>query len=97
VPRDAFRFTAGDASLKSWSFTQNDTGLVFETAFCGDCGTLIYKKNDDDAFKAVYILQAATTEEGIGAGGAPGVEFWVGYRPEWVPAAVGAKQAKGFA
>jgi len=94
VPRPAFHITAG--TLKNWTFKQSETGLQFKTAFCGDCGTLITKENDEaDDFKPIYILACGTMDEGIDACGEPGVEFFVPHRAGWLPE-LKAAQLQGF-
>jgi len=96
IPRTAFKFLPSSPSvLKNYTFTQSDTGLKFKTTFCGECGTLISKENDEaDDFKPIYIVGAGCLDGGIG--GKPDAELWVGHRAAWLPALDGAAQMKGF-
>ncbi|KIW09071.1 uncharacterized protein PV09_00019 [Verruconis gallopava] len=94
VPRTSFKLLSG--TPKDWSFTQNPSGIVFKTSFCGDCGGMIMKQSEDEAFKDVYIVQAGTAD-GDAFAGAPDVELWVPQRQAWVNAVHGAAQAQTFA
>lgn len=95
VPRVNFQITSG--TPKHWTFQQNESGLHFKTTFCGDCGTLICKENDEaDDFKPVLILQLGTADEGLGLGGEPSAEFFIPHRAKWQPE-LKAAQCQGFA
>ncbi|KAF2095207.1 hypothetical protein NA57DRAFT_45023 [Rhizodiscina lignyota] len=97
IPRTNFTFKPSSPSvMKTYTFTQSDTGLHFKTTFCGECGTLISKANDEaEDFKPVYIVGAGCLDDGIGSA-KPDAELWVGHRANWLPAMDGAAQLKGF-
>lgn len=94
ILRKDFRITSG--TPKHWTFQQNESKLHFKTTFCGDCGTLISKENDEaEDFKPVLILQCGTADEGLGLGGEPGEELFVPHRAGWLPE-LKAAQMQGF-
>jgi len=93
VPTPSFKLTSG--TPKHWNFVQKPSEIPFTTTFCGNCGTVLHKETDNEAFKGVTILQAGTVD-GDAVEGKPDVELWTTMRKEWIPAIEGAAQAKTF-
>lgn len=95
VPRTTLKVTSG--TPKHWTFTQSDSGLQFQTSFCGDCGTMLFKQNDEaDDLKPLYIVMGGTLDGGLSVGGKPQSELWVGHRGDWLKPLEGVQQCKGF-
>ncbi|PKS08027.1 hypothetical protein jhhlp_006639 [Lomentospora prolificans] len=92
VPRENFKWTSG--SPKSNSFIQ-ESGIRVDYRFCPDCGTVLFKKSDEDDFKTFYLVQGGTID-GTDVKTKPDVELWTTRKLEWIEAIEGAEQAKQF-
>ena len=99
IPAPNFTLTSGQP--KTHKFT-HPTGLGIQAAFCGDCGTWLYKQVESGPLEGCYLVQAGTTdlEPGLEAKGywtgAPAVELWVTERAPWLRPVEGAEQRDGF-
>ena len=99
IPPTNFILTSGQP--KTHKFT-HPAGMNIEAAFCGDCGTWLYKQVEGGPFEGFYLVQAGTTdlEPGLEAKGywtgAPAVELWVTERAPWLAPIEGTEQRPGF-
>ncbi len=99
IPPTNFTLTSGQP--RTHKFT-HPVGLGIEAAFCGDCGTWLYKQVGGGPLEGCYLVQAGTTdlEPGLEAKGywtgAPAVELWVTERAPWLAPVEGAEQRPGF-
>ena len=96
---DKFRIKSGEPKIHSF---QHPSGLDMKGAFCGDCGTWLYKQVEVDPWRGFYLVQAGTTdlEPGKEAQGfwadPPVVELWVSERAPWLQPIKGAEQKAQF-
>ena len=99
IPPTNFTLTSGQP--RTHKFT-HPAGMGIEAAFCGDCGTWLYKQVEGGPLEGFYLVQAGTTdlEPGLEAKGywtgVPAVELWVTERAPWLAPIEGAEQRPGF-
>jgi len=99
IPPTNFAITSGQP--KTHKFV-HPAGPPVEAAFCGNCGTWLYKQVEANPFEGFYLVQAGTTdlEPGSEANGywtaAPEVELWVTERAPWLAPVEGAEQRPGL-
>ncbi|PTB35038.1 uncharacterized protein TrAFT101_006454 [Trichoderma asperellum] len=80
------------------SHTQkHEDGFNLTVFFCGNCGTVIYKKADADMFATISLIQSGTLDgsakEKIGK---PSSELNVKLRASWLAEVSTAVQKQGF-
>jgi hypothetical protein len=92
IPISAFKITSG--TPRKYSFVQ-ESGMKFNTTFCGDCGSMIGKATEDEAFKDMFIVAVGLLDEDINKF-KPDTELWVKYRASWIAPIEGAAQAQTF-
>ncbi|KAJ9605638.1 hypothetical protein H2200_009487 [Cladophialophora chaetospira] len=94
VPEGNFKVTSGKP--KTYATTQ-DSGMTLTYSFCENCGCVINKIGDAEAFRGVTLIVAGSLDDESGVGDAePGVEFYVSKRASWLPELVGKGQMKEF-
>ncbi|KAK3387345.1 hypothetical protein B0H63DRAFT_448197 [Podospora didyma] len=59
VAPEKFRITSS-GQPKIYQFT-HPAGFTTDAAFCGDCGTWLYKQVEADPWRGYYFVQAGTT------------------------------------
>jgi hypothetical protein len=69
--------------------------MEFNTTFCGDCGSMLGKETEDEAYKGMFILSVGLLDEDISKF-KPDTELWVKYRASWLTPIEGAAQAQTF-
>jgi hypothetical protein len=100
VPATALTITAGEASVKTYSFV-HPAGLPLEKTFCTNCGGTVFKKASM-GFDGMVLVQGGTIDAADGStvasigkgpngiGGCmleitqPGVQIWVKTKADWV-------------
>lgn len=83
IPKDNYRVTSG--TPKTYSVKQ-ESGVVFDLSFCGDCGTMMSKEAQGDAFPGLKIVTAGTIDGKEGVESIkPGAELYLKHRVSWVP------------
>ena len=90
IPISALNITSG--TPRKWSFVQ-ESGIKFDTTFCGDCSSVLGKATEDEAFKGMFILAAGLLDEDINKF-RPDTELWVKHRASWIAPIEGAAQAQ---
>jgi hypothetical protein len=94
VPAGNFKVTKG--TPKTYSTTQ-DSGMTLTYSFCENCGCVISKGADGEAFHGVTLILAGSLDDESGVEDAePGVEFYVSKRASWLPALAGKGQMQEF-
>lgn len=94
VPEGNFRVVAGKP--KTYATTQ-DSGMTLTYSFCENCGCVISKVADAEAFRGVTLVLAGSLDDEFGVEVAePGVEFYVSKRASWLPELAGKGQMKEF-
>lgn len=69
--------------------------MTFNTTLCGDCGCVLGKETEDEAFKGMFILAVGLLDADINKF-KPDTELWVKYRASWITPIEGAVQAQTF-
>ncbi|ETI27067.1 hypothetical protein G647_09749 [Cladophialophora carrionii CBS 160.54] len=94
VPEGNFKVTKG--TPKTYATTQ-DSGMILKYSFCENCGCVISKVGDGEAFQGVTLILAGSLDDESGVEGAePAVEFYVSKRATWLPALAGKGQMQEF-
>ncbi|KAH8878539.1 hypothetical protein GQ53DRAFT_707131 [Thozetella sp. PMI_491] len=99
IAPDKFSIIQGQPKVHKF---KHFAGLPIQAAFCGDCGTWLYKQVEADPWNGFYLVQAGTTayEPSQGAqgywAGSPVVEIWVSQRAPWLQPVPGAEQRPEF-
>lgn len=92
IPISALNITSG--TPRKCSFV-HESGMKFNTTLCGDCGSVLGKATEDEAFKGMFILAAGLLDEDISKF-KPETELWVKHRASWIAPIEGAAQAQTF-
>ncbi|KAH0847845.1 hypothetical protein AYO21_04047 [Fonsecaea monophora] len=94
VPEGNFKITAG--TPKRYAATQ-DSGMTLTYSFCTECGCVINKVGDAEAFRGVILVVAGSLDDESAVDTAdPNVEFYVSKRASWLPALDGKGQFHEF-
>ena len=99
VAPGAFKLTSGEPKTHSF---KHRAGIGITAAFCGDCGSWLYKQAEADPWHGFFLVEAGTTdvEPGQEAQGywtnPPAVELWVSERAPWLGSVQGADQRAQF-
>jgi len=96
VPTPNFKIIEGFENLKSYP-TQHQTGMTLTIHFCSNCGSVLYKEGDADAFKGTVIVQAGSIDDGVKLDNVkPAAELFVKQRAPWLGALGGTEQFQAF-
>jgi hypothetical protein len=75
----------------------HESGMELTVFFCDNCGSVIHKEGDTDAFRGLVIVQAGTLDDAEGLDmEKPGAELYVKHRASWLPEVAGAGQMQEF-
>ena len=83
-----------DSSAVKTVELKHEIGMTLEASFCGDCGTVLFKKADN-APNMTIVFVGAIDDNGRSINEAPQAESWTKYRVEWA-GWVGSGEMKQF-
>ncbi|KAF2801033.1 hypothetical protein K505DRAFT_403623 [Melanomma pulvis-pyrius CBS 109.77] len=91
-PATAFKLVSGTPKLHT---KIADSGKNFESHFCGDCGSTLWREGG--AFPGLVVVKIGTLDDLTALDDLkPGAELFVPRRVPWVTAIEGAQQAQGM-
>ncbi|RFU34719.1 hypothetical protein B7463_g1664, partial [Scytalidium lignicola] len=93
VPKSNFKVFSG--TPKTFNAKHHEVDMTLTIHFCSECGTVVYKEADGDAFKDVVLVQAGTMTDGIDVQ-VPQAELWLKNKAKWLPTVEGTSQLQGF-
>ncbi|KAH8659977.1 DUF636 domain protein [Xylariales sp. PMI_506] len=99
ISPDKFTITSGQPKLNHF---KHFAGIEIVAAFCGDCGTWLYKQVAAEPWTGFYFVQAGTVslepDQAVSSywTSPPVVEIWVSQRVPWLAPIQGAEQREQF-